>query len=78
MQRLKSAPVTKILTETLLLDRLETSTRHLDPANVLKRGFSITRLNGKIITKATEAKAGDKLNTTLHEGTLESEVRRIV
>jgi exodeoxyribonuclease VII large subunit len=46
----------------------------LDPANVLKRGYSITTLNGKILKNASEAKEGDILKTRLSKGEVESEV----
>ncbi|MFW5708008.1 MAG: exodeoxyribonuclease VII large subunit [Bacteroidota bacterium] len=44
----------------------------LDPANVLKRGYSITMLNGKAVRQASEIKAGDRLTTRLHEGEIKS------
>lgn len=54
--------------------RMENSVALLHPRNILKRGFSITLLNGKPVTKATELKAGDELVTQLHEGEVKSRV----
>jgi exodeoxyribonuclease VII large subunit len=54
--------------------RMENSVALLHPRNILKRGFSVTLLNGKPVTKATELKAGDELVTQLHEGEIKSRV----
>jgi exodeoxyribonuclease VII large subunit len=48
--------------------------RLLDPINVLKKGFSITMKDGKIITKASLLKKGDKLTTKFAEGNVESRI----
>lgn len=47
----------------------------LHPDNVLKRGYSITLLNGKAVTQAKQVKSGDILTTRLLKGTIESEVK---
>lgn len=47
---------------------------HLDPVNVLKRGYSITYKNGKTVKSASEVKVSDSLRTILHEGELLSRV----
>ncbi|MDO8283113.1 MAG: exodeoxyribonuclease VII large subunit [Thermodesulfovibrionia bacterium] len=49
---------------------------HLNPANVLKRGYSITYHNGKAISSSAEAEAGDILRTVLHKGELTSTVEK--
>lgn len=41
----------------------------LAPTNILRRGFSITRHNGKAVTNATELRPGDTVETTFMEGT---------
>ncbi|HOO99944.1 MAG TPA: exodeoxyribonuclease VII large subunit, partial [Bacteroidales bacterium] len=46
----------------------------LDPVNVLKRGYSITTVKGRVLKKAAEAAVGDIMITRLHEGTIESRV----
>jgi exodeoxyribonuclease VII large subunit len=38
----------------------------------LKRGFSITLVNGKAITDESEAKTGEELTTLLYNGTIKS------
>ncbi|MDE7381139.1 MAG: exodeoxyribonuclease VII large subunit [Muribaculaceae bacterium] len=54
------------------LENLEKLTNVLSPANTLKRGFSITRLNGHAITDISGLKEGDKIETTLLNGTVQS------
>jgi exodeoxyribonuclease VII large subunit len=53
---------------------LETRTGLLDPVNVMKRGYSITLLNGKTVTKASQIKQGDTLTTRLFKGEIKSKV----
>lgn len=54
--------------------RMENSVVLLHPRNILKRGFSVTLLNGKPVTKAMDLKPGDELVTQLHEGEVKSRV----
>jgi len=46
----------------------------LDQANVLKRGYSITYLNGKPVKNAGEVEDGNLISTRLHEGIIKSKV----
>lgn len=59
------------------LDRLVQSVRLLDPQNVLKRGFSITTLNGKTLGESNRPNSGEKITTRTATFTLESEVSSI-
>jgi exodeoxyribonuclease VII large subunit len=52
----------------------EGNVNHLDPLNILKRGYSITCNNGKAVKSASEVKVNDTLRTVLHEGELISRV----
>lgn len=56
----------------LTLQGVEKQVKLLSPENVLKRGYSITLLNGKALKNPQEAKTGDRLTTLLAEGSLES------
>ena len=56
-----------------LLELAETKMKYVDPKNVLERGYSITRLNGKAVHSAKEIKAGDILDILLADG----RVRRV-
>ncbi len=46
----------------------------LDPENVLKRGYTITSSNGKIIKKSAELKKEDLINTRFSDGSVSSKV----
>ncbi|MFC6103770.1 exodeoxyribonuclease VII large subunit [Olivibacter domesticus] len=57
--------------------KIESQERHLsilDPQHVLKRGYSITLLEGKAIKNANMLKEGDKVKTILALGEIESEI----
>jgi len=44
------------------------------PANVLKRGYSITYVNGKLLLSGKEASVGDELTTELFKGKIKSKI----
>jgi exodeoxyribonuclease VII large subunit len=48
----------------------------LDPTLLLKRGYSITMCNGKVVRDPKELHPGDELETRLAQGTIRSEVKR--
>ena len=54
------------------LHGLQEKARLLDPANVLKRGYSITYFKGSVLTKSRAVKKSDRIITKLHEGEIES------
>lgn len=56
------------------LDYFEKSINHLDPANLLKKGYSITRYKGKIVTEPEKLNKDDELETILYQGKLISKV----
>ena len=55
------------------LKALESSVEQLHPDNVLKRGFSITRHQGKILKSGEKIKVGDFLETTLYDTVIQSQ-----
>jgi len=59
------------------LNYLQKSVSLLDPQDVLKKGYSITKHNGKLLTKASKLKQGDEIETILYEGGLVSKVEKI-
>lgn len=61
-----------IQNEQQRLRSMESSINHLDPGNVLKRGYSISYCNGKPVKSAADINKGDMLRTVLHKGELES------
>ncbi|HEY9487152.1 MAG TPA: exodeoxyribonuclease VII large subunit [Chryseosolibacter sp.] len=50
---------------------------NLDPQNVLKRGYSITRINARAVTKTGEVKPSDVMETILTDGVIYSDVKTI-
>ncbi len=56
------------------LSHLEKRLHGLGPQNVLKRGYSITSLEGRIVRNSKEIKKGDLLETQLHLGKFKSRV----
>lgn len=52
------------------LDLLSKEAEHLNPLNILRRGYSITYLNGKAIKDISEVKPGDKISTLVKNGKL--------
>lgn len=56
------------------LAQAETIAKHLNPMNLLARGYSITYGNGKAITDPSALRPGDRVLTRMHLGTLESTV----
>lgn len=60
------------------LSLIEGMVRVLDPKNVLKRGFSITRVDGKIITPEQKVEVGMSIETTTFEQTIKSKIIEIM
>lgn len=59
------------------LENYETMICLLDPLNILKRGYSITYLNGKVLKDTAAVMEDDVINTRLHNGTIASIVAGI-
>lgn len=74
--RLRLISMSVLEQQTALLDRSERELRHLDPARVLARGFSITRCGGKAIRRSGDAPVGSVVETVLASGRLMSTVTR--
>jgi exodeoxyribonuclease VII large subunit len=53
---------------------MESTLGILDPENVLKRGYSITTYNGKLIKSVSGVGTGDVIDTRLKDGRIESKV----
>ncbi|HEX9980196.1 MAG TPA: exodeoxyribonuclease VII large subunit [Flavobacterium sp.] len=57
------------------LENFERNVHHLDPVNVLKRGFSITLHNGKAVKDPSEVGQGEQIETKVYNGTITSVVQ---
>jgi exodeoxyribonuclease VII large subunit len=58
------------------LASIEQAVRHLDPVNVLRRGYSITRLNGQAIKDTLQVEDGDIIEIELFKGRVRSKVQK--
>lgn len=74
ISRIQTTCSTTIGNANKKINSLETLCMVLDPINTLKRGYSITRINGKSVTDASVLNKGDKLTTTFNNGMVKSVV----
>ena len=51
---------------------IETKLQLLDPQQLLKKGYSFTTHNGKLVTSITQLSPGDTITTTIADGTVDS------
>ncbi len=64
----------RLMAEQHRLQLIEEKTKNLDPALLLKRGYSITLHNGKAVHSPQQLQSGDEIETRLANGTLRSVV----
>jgi exodeoxyribonuclease VII large subunit len=74
---IKFRSIETIKTEKKNLNLIQEKLRLVDPQNILKRGYSLTILNGKILKSVEQVKTGDILETRLSNGKVESKVEKI-
>lgn len=67
----------QLKTSLLAIENIDKNIIILNPINILKRGFSITYLNGKSIKDASQLSEGEKINTMLYNGTIDSTITKI-
>lgn len=70
--QLRILPLSILKTQQERLASIEYLLKVLDPAATLKRGYSITRVNGKAVTDASTVPSGTPLEIRLYSGTLHS------
>ena len=58
------------------LDILESKVKMLDPQNILRRGYSITLHQGKIVKSTKSLKDGNEIETILSDGRVKSVVQK--
>ncbi len=58
--------------ERMRLTALADKVQLLSPQNILNRGYSLTTLNGHVVTSSTAVHRGDLLVTSVKDGTIES------
>ena len=57
---------------------IETKLQLLDPQQLLKKGYSFTTHNGKLVTSITQLSPGDTITTTFSDGIVDSVVKWIL
>lgn len=65
----------RLLQSLSVLGLMEKNIKNLSPSQILKRGFSITRVNGKAIQYAHSVQPGENMETILYKGTISSTVK---
>ncbi|REJ83789.1 MAG: exodeoxyribonuclease VII large subunit [Bacteroidetes bacterium] len=75
-EKLASQSVLMQKKELQELNIIEKNIANMSPDNVLKRGYSITLLNGKVVKSASEVTHGDLIHSKLHEGEIISTVNK--
>ena len=73
-QKLKKSVSKYVKDKKQHIDNLEKAVSYLDPENVLKRGFSITQKEGKVIKDKASLKKGDVITTYFYKGNIDSKV----
>ena len=76
-EKLELQPILYLKNSELALENIEKNIQIMDPINVLKRGFSITYLNGKAIKDVSQLEVGAAINTMLFKGTIDSTITKI-
>jgi exodeoxyribonuclease VII large subunit len=59
------------------VNNLEKIINVMNPVHVIKRGYSITTVNGKLVKSVSDLAPGNKITTVLKDGSIESEVNTI-
>ncbi len=73
-QELKTSLKNEFKIKENKLQSYEEKARLVDPMQVLKRGYSLTYKNGKLIKSIIKLKEGDQLQTQLADGKIESKI----
>jgi exodeoxyribonuclease VII large subunit len=60
--------------QTHKLEIMDKTLAAADPQVILKRGYSLTRQNGRVVKCASDLKKGERLTTVFSDGSVESEI----
>jgi len=66
----------RLLKEQERIHYNENTARLIDPVNVLKRGYTITFSNGKLVKKTTQLKVNDEIETLFAMGNVKSKITK--
>ena len=59
------------------IERIKENINLLDPINIMKRGFSLTLINGKIVKSLQGVKIGEEMLTQLYQGKIKSSIKDV-
>jgi exodeoxyribonuclease VII large subunit len=76
-EKLISRCLLHMRTCNLEIMHLEKSLNNMSPTNVLRRGYSITYLNGKVVKSIAQVSEGDNIKTTIFDGEITSTAKSI-
>lgn len=73
--RLRAALSSRLAVAAARSEGLERQLRAVDPASILRRGFSMTlRADGSLVTSVAQVAQGDRVETRVSDGSFESTV----
>lgn len=72
--RLQTSVLHRLERENSRLDMVQRHLRSMDPDLLLKRGYSITMCQGRIVRNATDVQPGDAITTRVEKGEIKSQV----
>ncbi len=70
--KLKQQAVVLFKQSEAALNSIDKNVTNMSPLNVLRRGYSITLLNGKSVKETAEVKPGDNITTMVYNGNITS------
>jgi len=76
--RIKGASSATIKSKGLVLDKQATNLDIVSPLSTLKRGYSITTCDKRVLNCTDKLKIGDSIRTTLAEGAIDSKIEKII
>ena len=74
-EKISMAADAAVKKETVRLSNLSDMVGVLSPSNTLRRGYSITRVDGKAVSDASNLKPGQTIETQLDKGKIISVVK---
>lgn len=74
---MQSALDRKMLQEHHKMELMAFRTEAVNPEKLLRKGYSITRCNGRVVRSVDQLKAGDEIETTMEKGIVKSRVYEV-
>ena len=77
LKQMQQASAQTIMREKMCLTAIYEKVQILSPQNTLRRGYSLTTVNGHAVTDASQLAAGDTITTHLANGTVTSTINKL-